>query len=53
MIVECVPVVCAFYHRTSIGATLMKTMGWKEGQGVGPKTAQKTTNAEEGMSVQC
>ena len=36
--------------RSSVGARLLKTMGWKEGQGVGPKTA-KYGHKEEGMYV--
>lgn len=45
------PDVCLFYiysSRSSIGIKLLKKMGWKEGQGVGPRVKRRARRLRGG-----
>lgn len=46
---EATPQVCLFCSvRLSIGVELLKKMGWKEGQGVGPRVKRRARRQQPG-----
>lgn len=42
-----------WYPRLSVGFELLRKMGWKEGQGIGPRVKRRPRRQKPGMYVDC